>query len=105
MAHQKLTNGLSELGAFADTGRCCLRVHWLHARRAAGHSMIDPGTPTLSAVVAEARGLTQQQVRERLQDGRSNAADKVTSRSVGDILKANVLTRFNALLERCCSSS
>lgn len=45
-----------------------------------------------------ATGLTNAEVRERLQDGRANITRDVTSRSVGDILKANLLTRFNALL-------
>jgi cation-transporting ATPase E len=48
------------------------------------------------AVVAG--GLTQQQVRERLERGQANRTTDVTSRSVGDILKSNLLTRFNALL-------
>ncbi|HET9782895.1 MAG TPA: HAD-IC family P-type ATPase [Candidatus Dormibacteraeota bacterium] len=45
-----------------------------------------------------AGGLTQEEVRQRRLDGRSNFTRDVTSRSVGDILKANLLTRFNALL-------
>jgi len=45
-----------------------------------------------------ARGLSADQVGERLARGQSNLAVDVTSRSVGDILKSNLLTRFNALL-------
>lgn len=43
-------------------------------------------------------GLTQQEVRERIERGQSNRTRDLTSRSVGDILKSNLLTRFNALL-------
>jgi cation-transporting P-type ATPase E len=45
-----------------------------------------------------ARGLSADQVGQRLARGESNLAVDVTSRSVGGILKANLLTRFNALL-------
>jgi magnesium-transporting ATPase (P-type) len=45
-----------------------------------------------------ASGLTQQQVRERVEAGRINRTQDATSRSVGDILRSNLLTRFNALL-------
>jgi magnesium-transporting ATPase (P-type) len=45
-----------------------------------------------------ADGLTQSEVRQRLNDCRSNLTRDITSRSVGDILKANLMTRFNALL-------
>jgi magnesium-transporting ATPase (P-type) len=45
-----------------------------------------------------AQGLTQQEVIERRAAGRMNVAHDATSRSVGDIFKANLLTRFNAIL-------
>ena len=45
-----------------------------------------------------ARGLTQAEVQQRAGAGQSNVTHDVTSRSLGDILKANLLTRFNALL-------
>ncbi|MDR0284495.1 MAG: HAD-IC family P-type ATPase, partial [Propionibacteriaceae bacterium] len=44
------------------------------------------------------RGLTSAEVALRERDGRVNAVAPVTSRSLGQIVKANVLTRFNALL-------
>lgn len=43
-------------------------------------------------------GLTRQQVSEHAERGLVNTTRDVTSRSIGDILKANLLTRFNALL-------
>ncbi|HYM66110.1 MAG TPA: HAD-IC family P-type ATPase, partial [Patescibacteria group bacterium] len=44
------------------------------------------------------QGLTSAQAQERVEQGRSNITTDVTSRSVRDILRANLLTRFNALL-------
>jgi cation-transporting ATPase E len=49
-------------------------------------------------VLVAAKGLTQQQVRERVAAGKANRTRDVTSRSVGDILRSNLFTRFNALL-------
>jgi cation-transporting ATPase E len=43
-------------------------------------------------------GLTSAQVAERVDRGQVNAADEKTSRSFGEIARANVLTRFNAML-------
>jgi cation-transporting ATPase E len=43
-------------------------------------------------------GLTAAEVGERVRDGRTNAEGAPTSRSVGEILRANVLTFFNGLL-------
>jgi cation-transporting ATPase E len=45
-----------------------------------------------------ARGLTQLEARQRRERGQSNWTRDVTSRSVPEILRANLLTRFNALL-------
>jgi cation-transporting ATPase E len=47
-------------------------------------------------------GLDQQQVRQRLADGRDNRTVQPTSRSAWSIVRANVLTRFNALLSALC---
>ncbi len=44
------------------------------------------------------QGLTSAQVDERVVAGKQNITDQQTSRSLSDILRANVLTRFNALL-------
>ncbi|HEV8564830.1 MAG TPA: HAD-IC family P-type ATPase [Actinomycetota bacterium] len=44
------------------------------------------------------RGLTQAEVAERVASGRVNDVSDVPSRSVRDIVRANVFTRFNALL-------
>ncbi|MCE0763612.1 cation-translocating P-type ATPase [Pseudonocardia kujensis] len=44
------------------------------------------------------RGLTAAEVAERVAAGRTNAVDARTSRSVGQIVRANVVTPFNGLL-------
>jgi cation-transporting ATPase E len=46
----------------------------------------------------EARGLTAQEVAERVAAGSVNRVDDSSSRSVGEIVRSNVLTRFNALI-------
>ncbi len=51
-----------------------------------------------AAVASPLDGLTQAQVRERVADGRTNDVPATTSRSVAAIVRANVFTRFNALL-------
>lgn len=42
-------------------------------------------------------GLTRAQVARRMQAGQVNHTDSKTSRTIGEIVKANVFTRFNAL--------
>src|SRR5579864_5141469 len=56
--------------------------------------------PALGAAIAEtpSAGLTSAQVAERRSRGLANAGGERTSRSVAEILRANVLTRFNFLL-------
>src|SRR3989440_2890523 len=44
------------------------------------------------------RGLSEAQVRERIEHGETNRTEERSSRSVGEILRANLLTRFNAIL-------
>jgi cation-transporting ATPase E len=48
-------------------------------------------------------GLTAEQVAQRVAQGAVNATPRRTSRSFGQILRANVLTRFNALLGAMCA--
>ena len=48
--------------------------------------------------MAAERGLSSTQVAERVRDGRVNRAPRTASRSLGAIVRANVLTRFNAIL-------
>ncbi|HWO63537.1 MAG TPA: cation-translocating P-type ATPase, partial [Umezawaea sp.] len=43
-------------------------------------------------------GLTSAQVRERVADGRTNDVPARAGRTLGDIVRSNVLTRFNAVL-------
>jgi len=45
-----------------------------------------------------ARGLTSAEVGERVARGEVNRLAERTSRSLGEIVRANVLTRFNAIL-------
>ncbi|WP_245992991.1 hypothetical protein [Xylanimonas allomyrinae] len=45
-----------------------------------------------------ARGLTAAQVAQRVADGRANDTAQLPSRTFGQIVRANVLTPFNALL-------
>ncbi|TFC15336.1 HAD family hydrolase [Cryobacterium algoritolerans] len=49
----------------------------------------------------ELPGLTGGEVAQRLADGRGNDAPQPTSRTVGDILRENVFTLFNAILTAC----
>ena len=44
------------------------------------------------------RPLTSDEVRARVADGRSNRTEHTESRSVASILRANILTRFNAII-------
>ena len=44
------------------------------------------------------RGLSSSDVSERLSDGRTNDVTDPTSRTIGQIFKANVFTPFNFLL-------
>jgi cation-transporting P-type ATPase E len=43
-------------------------------------------------------GLTRPEVRERVERGETNATGERTSRTFGEILRANIFTRFNAIL-------
>ncbi len=43
-------------------------------------------------------GLSEREVAERIQKGKTNAAKEITSRSLWHIMRANVFTRFNAIL-------
>jgi membrane-associated phospholipid phosphatase len=52
--------------------------------------------------VVRAEGLTDHEVRERAERGEINGSDERTSRTFGEILKANILTRFNTLLGVMC---
>ena len=47
---------------------------------------------------ARAKGLTEEEARRRATQGQSNFVHDQVSRTVGEIVKGNLLTRFNALL-------
>src|SRR5437868_510658 len=51
-----------------------------------------------STSTSEVVGLDDEEAERRAASGRANVVDDATSRSVSAILRANVLTRFNALL-------
>src|SRR5713101_8025504 len=57
-----------------------------------------PPAPTAPTVETPSSGLTSAQVAERRSLGLANAGGERTSRSVGEILRANILTRFNFIL-------
>lgn len=53
------------------------------------------------ATVDAVHGLSSSAAAERLADGRGNESHQPTSRTVGDILRENVFTLFNAILTVC----
>lgn len=59
--------------------------------------MAMQGNPTDTALVRDT-GLTGAEVAERVARGEVNEVGERTSRSVGEIIRANVFTRFNAIL-------
>jgi cation-transporting ATPase E len=75
-------------------------------RHATGHSTrAIPGEPAyrrgMSQAAAQAallQGLTTAEVDERIDRGEVNVVERHTSRTFGGIVRANVLTRFNAIL-------
>src|SRR3954447_16260733 len=64
-------------------------------RPACHDSGIDRSTVTTDVAFA---GLDEEEARRRAAEGRVNAASEDTSRTVREILRSNILTRFNALL-------
>src|SRR5216684_2505772 len=57
-----------------------------------------PPAPTAPAAETPAAGLTSAQVAEQRARGLTNVGGERTSRSVAEILRANILTRFNFIL-------
>lgn len=55
-------------------------------------------TDTIAASDTPLSGLTASQVAERVARGQVNVSDERTSRTLSEILRANVFTRFNAIL-------
>ena len=55
-------------------------------------------TPAPAQGAGAARGLSEAEAQRRLEEGRGNTTSAPTSRPVREILRTNVLTRFNALL-------
>jgi cation-transporting P-type ATPase E len=57
-----------------------------------------PRTSAAPIALTPPAGLSSAQVAERRSRGLTNAGGERTSRSVADILRANILTRFNLIL-------
>ena len=57
-----------------------------------------PSPPVAPIAVTPPAGLSSAQVAERRSRGLTNAGGETTSRSVAEILRANILTRFNLIL-------
>src|SRR6476469_1822292 len=57
-----------------------------------------PATTPGGAALTRPQGLTSAEVAERVSRGDVNRLTERTSRSIGEIVRANVLTRFNAIL-------
>lgn len=69
--------------------------------RASGGIPAGPAAAGPAAAGPAAAGLTAAEVAERLADGRGNAFDQRSSRSVWSIVRANVVTLFNAIVLGC----
>ncbi|MCD9878263.1 HAD-IC family P-type ATPase [Streptomyces guryensis] len=59
---------------------------------------LDPVHPVPIPVAAAARGLSAAEVAERVTRGQVNDVPVRSSRSMGEIVRANVFTRFNAII-------
>ena len=53
---------------------------------------------TIADADSQLRGLTAAEVAVRVERGQVNHVDDSSSRSLGEIVRANVLTRFNAIV-------
>jgi len=84
--HSALSRGPGQSQAQADVYSVAGRAMTV------GFSEPVPGSETAI------HGLTEQEAQRRARSGLANTMSKVNSRSLRDILKANLLTRFNALL-------
>jgi cation-transporting P-type ATPase E len=65
--------------------------------RSAGRNHVLEALPCDTEGLTGANGLTDAQVAERVRAGLVNDAPERPSRTVGQILAANLLTRFNAI--------
>src|SRR5262245_48405373 len=59
---------------------------------------MDPGRGVTTAVDLASTGLTGDQVAERVARGQVNDVPSAPSRTLGEIVRANLFTRFNALM-------
>lgn len=57
--------------------------------------------PPMSAEIAPGAGLTDDEVADRVRDGRVNTQPHRTTRSVASILRENLVTLFNGILTAC----
>lgn len=68
------------------------------ARQSGSSPALEEGTPGTIPTGGEPRGLSDAQVRAQVEAGHVNTAGRTTGRTVAEILRANLLTRFNAIL-------
>ncbi|HEY0166668.1 MAG TPA: HAD-IC family P-type ATPase [Jatrophihabitans sp.] len=59
---------------------------------------VGPVRPTVAEFLTPHSGLSGAEVAERVARGQANVTDSRTSRTIGEIVRSNVLTVFNALL-------
>ncbi len=69
----------------------------LSAARPYHRGVSTTGTPVTTDEVDPLRGLTDEQVRRRVAAGQTNDVPARASRTVGEIVRANVFTRINAI--------
>ncbi|GAA4036510.1 cation-translocating P-type ATPase [Allokutzneria multivorans] len=69
----------------------------LSAARPYDRDVSTTGTPVTTDEVDPLRGLTDEQVRRRVAAGQTNDVPARASRTVGEIVRANVFTRINAI--------
>jgi cation-transporting P-type ATPase E len=62
------------------------------------HSGAQPGTPPPGDAAFAEGGLSDAEVREREEQGKTNKVEDKSSRSLASIIRANVFNRFNAIL-------
>ena len=68
----------------------------------APHAPAHAGTRNYGCPMDPSLGLSSDEVARLVAEGRTNAVETTTSRSLSEILRANILTRFNAVLGALC---
>ena len=63
--------------------------------------MVSDAAVQSTAVTTGPRGLTAADVAQRVREGKVNTADERTSRTLGEIVRANVFTASTRFSARC----